>query len=107
MTRHIAVFGKMGLKYGHLIEDALDDIAGWQVDVWPCDDDLAARDAMLETCEAAIMGPDFILTPGYFAALMAAPNLKLVAQPWVGAQGPDGLQCGWSCRIHGRACDGK
>ena len=84
MTRHIAVFGKMGLKYGHLIEDALDDIAGWQVDVWPCDDDLAARDAMLETCEAAIMGPDFILTPGNFAALMAAPNLKLVAQPWVG-----------------------
>ncbi|GIR09750.1 MAG: hypothetical protein CM15mP21_0120 [Hyphomicrobiales bacterium] len=45
MTRHIAVFGKMGLKYGHLIEAALDDIAGWQVDVWPCDDDLAARDA--------------------------------------------------------------
>ncbi|MEC9139150.1 MAG: 2-hydroxyacid dehydrogenase, partial [Pseudomonadota bacterium] len=63
---------------------ALDDIAGWQVDVWPCDDDLAARDALLETCEAAIMGPDFILTPGNFAALMAAPNLKLVAQPWVG-----------------------
>ncbi|GIR09751.1 MAG: hypothetical protein CM15mP21_0130 [Hyphomicrobiales bacterium] len=30
------------------------------------------------------MGPDFILTPGNFAALMAAPNLKLVAQPWVG-----------------------
>lgn len=84
MTRHIAVFGKMGLKFGHLIEAALDDIAGWQVDVWPCDDDLAARDAMLETCEAAIMGPDYILTPGNFAALMAAPNLKLVAQPWVG-----------------------
>ncbi len=84
MTRHIAVFGKMGLNYGHLIEAALDDIAGWQVDVWPCDDNLAARDAMLETCEAAIMGPDFILIPGNFAALMAAPNLKLVAQPWVG-----------------------
>ncbi|MEC8095163.1 MAG: NAD(P)-dependent oxidoreductase, partial [Pseudomonadota bacterium] len=84
MTRHIAVFGKTGLKFGHLIEAALDDIAGWQVDVWPCDDDLAARDALLETCEAAIMGPDFILTPGNFAALMAAPNLKLVAQPWVG-----------------------
>ena len=30
------------------------------------------------------MGPDFILTPGNFGALMAAPNLKLVAQPWVG-----------------------
>lgn len=84
MTRHIAIFGNMGLKFGHLIEAALDDIAGWQVDVWPCDDNLAARDAMLETCEAAIMGPDFILTPGNFAALMAAPNLKLVAQPWVG-----------------------
>ena len=84
MTRHIAVFGKMGLKFGHLIEAAINDIAGWQVDIWPCDDDLAARDTMLETCEAAIMGPDFILTPGNFAALMAAPNLKLVAQPWVG-----------------------
>ena len=38
---------------------ALDDIAGWQDDGH--DDNLAARDAMLETCEAAIMG-GFILT---------------------------------------------
>ena len=84
MTRHIAVFGEMGLQYGHLIEAALADLNDWQVDVWPCDFDLAARDAMLETCEVAVIGPDFILTPGNFGALMAAPNLKLVAQPWVG-----------------------
>ena len=84
MTRHIAVFGEMGLKYGHLIEAALADLKDWQVDVWPCDNNLAERDAMLETCEVAVMGPDFILTPGNFGALMAAPNLKLVAQPWVG-----------------------
>ena len=84
MTRYIAVFGEMGLKYGHLIDAALTDLNDWQVDVWPCDCDLAARDAMLETCEVAVMAPDFILTPGNFGALMAAPNLKLVAQPWVG-----------------------
>ncbi|HCD17083.1 MAG: hypothetical protein CBC43_004320 [Rhizobiales bacterium TMED83] len=84
MTRHIAVFGEMGRKYAHLIETALEDLDSWQVDIWPCDDDLAARDAVLETCEAAVMSPDFILTPGNFGALMAAPKLKLVAQPWVG-----------------------
>ena len=76
MTRHIAVFGEMGLKYGHLIEAALADLKDWQVDVWPCDNNLAERDVMLETCEVAVMGPDFILTPGNFGALMAAPNLK-------------------------------
>ena len=30
------------------------------------------------------MSADFILTPGNFGALMAAPNLKILLQPWVG-----------------------
>ncbi|MGB0343380.1 MAG: 2-hydroxyacid dehydrogenase [Parvibaculales bacterium] len=84
MTRHIAVFGEMGAKYAAIIEQAFADRADWQVDIWPCDDDLAARDALLAHCEAAIMSPDFILTPGNFGALMAAPNLKILLQPWVG-----------------------
>ena len=79
MTLHIAAFGEMGLKYVHLIEAALNDMAGWQVDVWPCDNNLTIRDTLLETCEAAIMGPDFILTPGNFAALIG----HTVAKPFL------------------------
>ena len=82
--RHIAVFGEMGRKYAHLIEKAFDNQPEWQVDVWPCDDDLATRDAVISTCEAAVMSADFILTPGNFGALMTGPKLKLVLQPWVG-----------------------
>lgn len=84
MTRYIAVFGEMGAKYAPIIEQAFADSAEWQVDIWPCDDDLSARDALLARCEAAIMSPDFILTPGNFGALMAAPKLKILLQPWVG-----------------------
>ena len=82
MTRRIAVFGKMGARFAPIIGDALSP--DWAVDVWPCDDDLEARDAILATCEAAVMSADFILTPGNFAALMAAPKLKILLQPWVG-----------------------
>jgi len=82
MTRRIAVFGKMGAKFAPIIADALS--SDWEVDVWPCDEDLGARDAILQTCEAAVISADFILTPGNFGALMEAPNLKIMLQPWVG-----------------------
>ena len=85
MSRHIAVFGQMGARYASIIADAMsahDD--DWVVDIWPCDDDMAARDAIIEKCEAAVMSADFILTPGNFGALMGAPNLKILLQPWVG-----------------------
>ena len=85
MNKKVAVFGKMGVKFAPIIEknfaDKYDD---WQVTSWPCDDDTAARDAILADCEAAVMSADFILTPGNFGALMAAPNLKILLQPWVG-----------------------
>ena len=85
MSKKVAVFGKMGVKFVPIIEknfaDKYDD---WQVTSWPCDDDTAARDAILADCEAAVMSADFILTPGNFGALMAAPNLKILLQPWVG-----------------------
>lgn len=85
MSRHIAVFGQMGARYAPIIADAMaaqsDD---WVVDIWPCDDDIAARDAIIARCEAAVMSADFILTPGNFGALMSAPHLKILLQPWVG-----------------------
>lgn len=85
MTRKVAVFGQMGVNFAPLIEEHFaakyDD---WQVVTWPCDDDTDARDAVLAECEAAVMSADYILTPGNFAALMTAPKLKIIAQPWVG-----------------------
>ena len=83
MTRHIALFGEMGANYAPIIEQALASYADWQVDIWPCNEDMA-RDSVLAQCEAAIISPDYILTPGNFGALMAAPNLKILLQPWVG-----------------------
>lgn len=102
MTRHIAVFGKMGVKFAPIIADTFNAQSNaqsekWVVDVWPCNDDLEARDAILANCEAAVMSADFILTPGNFGALMAAPKLKILLQPWVGTDWldagflPDGL----------------
>lgn len=85
MSRHIAVFGQMGARYAAIIAETMaahND--AWVVDIWPCDDDLAARDAIIARCEAAVMSADFILTQGNFAALMAAPHLKILLQPWVG-----------------------
>ena len=85
MSRHIAVFGQMGAQYASIIADTmaqLDD--DWVVDIWPCNDDIEARDAIIARCEAAVMSADFILTPGNFGALMGAPNLKILLQPWVG-----------------------
>lgn len=85
MTKKVAVFGKMGVKFAPIIEENFaDKYEDWQVTSWPCDDDIAARDAVLAECEAAVMSADFILTPGNFGALMAAPNLKILLQPWVG-----------------------
>ncbi|MCH1568993.1 MAG: NAD(P)-dependent oxidoreductase [Parvibaculales bacterium] len=85
MTRKVAVFGQMGVNFAPIIDANFaakqDD---WQVVTWPCDDDIAARDAVLADCEAAVMSADFILTPGNFGALMAAPKLKILLQPWVG-----------------------
>lgn len=85
MSRHIAVFGQMGARYASIIADMMashDD--EWVVDIWPCNDDIAARDAIIARCEAAVMSADFILTPGNFGALMAAPHLRILLQPWVG-----------------------
>ena len=58
--RHIAVFGKMGSNSGISLRPLMTLPAGRSI---YGHDNLAARDTMLETCEAAIMGPDFILTP--------------------------------------------
>ena len=85
MSRTVAVFGEMGARHASVIETLLTAHDGeWQVEIWPCNDDIAARDAVIEKCEAAVMSADFILTPGNFGALMGAPNLKILLQPWVG-----------------------
>ena len=85
MSRHIAVFGQMGAHYASIIAESMNKLNDdWVVDIWPCNDDLAARDAIIARCEAAVMSADFILTPGNFGALMGAPNLKIILQPWVG-----------------------
>lgn len=85
MSRHIAVFGQMGARYASVIADVMSSHSDeWVVDIWPCDDDIAARDAIIARCEAAVMSADFILTQGNFGALMAAPHLKILLQPWVG-----------------------
>lgn len=85
MSRHIAVFGQMGARYASVIADVMSEYSDeWVVDIWPCDEDIAARDAIIARCEAAVMSADFILTQGNFGALMAAPNLKILLQPWVG-----------------------
>ena len=85
MTKKVAVFGEMGVNFAPIIEkNFAAKQKDWQVITWACDNDKAARDAVLADCEAAVMSADFILTPGNFAALMAAPNLKILLQPWVG-----------------------
>ena len=85
MSRHIAVFGQMGARYASVIADTMAAHGDeWVVDIWPCNDDIAARDEIIARCEAAVMSADFILAQGNFGALMAAPNLKILLQPWVG-----------------------
>ena len=85
MTKKVAVFGAMGVTFAPIIEEHFAaKQKDWQVTTWACDGDEAARDAVLAECEAAVMSADFILTPGNFGALMAAPNLKILLQPWVG-----------------------
>ena len=85
MTKKVAVFGEMGVNFAPIIEEYFAaKQKDWQVTTWACDGDEAARDAVLAECEAAVMSADFILTPGNFGALMAAPNLKILLQPWVG-----------------------
>ena len=74
MTKKVAVFGGMGVKFAPIIEEHFAaKQKDWQVTTWACDGDEAARDAVLAECEAAVMSADFILTPGNFGALMAAP----------------------------------
>jgi phosphoglycerate dehydrogenase-like enzyme len=84
MSKKLAVFGKMGAKFAPVLQQQFADKHGWDIGVWPCDDDVAMRDTLLADCEAAVMSADFILTPGNFGALMAAPKLKILLQPWVG-----------------------
>ena len=85
MTKKVAVFGEMGVNFAPIIEEHFAaKQKDWQVTTWACDGDEAARDAVLADCEAAVMSADFILTPGNFGALMAAPHLKILLQPWVG-----------------------
>ncbi len=85
MPRHIAVFGKMGQVYAPLLAEALATLDDeWQLHIWACTDDVAPRDAAIALCEVAIISPDFVLTAGNFGALMGAPHLKMMVQPWVG-----------------------
>ena len=110
MSRHIAVFGQMGARYASVIADAMATHSDeWVVDIWPCDDDMAARDAIIARCEAAVMSADFILAQGNFGALMGAPNLKILLQPLgrhglarprFPAQRIGDLQCRRPCRAN-------
>ena len=85
MIKKVAVFGEMGVNFAPIIEENFAAKRNdWEVTTWACNNDEAARDAVLADCEAAVMSADFILTPGNFGALMAAPNLKILLQPWVG-----------------------
>ena len=116
MTKKVAVFGAMGVNFAPIIEENfVAKQKDWQLTTWACDNDEAARDAVLAECEAAVMSADFILTPGNFGALMAAPNLKILLQPWVGtdwldegffAERADFLQCRRPCRAYGGICAG-
>ena len=104
--RHIAIFGIIGAQYADIIRSRFADKSDWQIDVWVCNDDVAARDKLLKNCEVAVISPDFLLTQGNFAALMAAPKLKIFIQPWVGTDWidpaflPKGLQV---CNAGGHA----
>lgn len=85
MTRCIAVFGQMGQKYASVIEQKMAEMDGeWQIEVWPCNGDLKARDDIISRCEAAVISADFLLTPGNFGALVTGQHLKILIQPWVG-----------------------
>lgn len=98
-ARTIAVFGQTGTQYAPLIAEHL---AAFDIEVhcWSgkgqttklASDDMVARDALIAQAEAAVISPDFLLTPGNFAALIRGKNLKLIAQPWVGVDWIDPMQ---------------
>lgn len=79
--RTLCVFGRVGQTYLPLIESRLPE---WRVVGWTNEDDLTRRDEEIARCEAAVLSPDFILTPGNLSALLQAPHLKIMIQPWVG-----------------------
>ncbi len=106
MTRHIAIFGKTGKKHADIVRQGFAGRDNWQIDTWPCNDDMAARDKIIAACEIAVISPDFLLTQGNFSALMSGSKLKLFIQPWVGTDWidpgflPKGLQV---CNASGHA----
>jgi phosphoglycerate dehydrogenase-like enzyme len=80
--RHIlGVFGQVGQSFLPQFRDAL---PAWEVVGWTNADPSDIRDKTLQSCTAAVMGPDFILGPGNLPALLAAPKLELLVQSWAG-----------------------
>lgn len=77
----LAVFGQVGQKFLPQFKEALPD---WDIIGWTNNDPTEVRDQTLQTCKAAVMGPDFILGPGNLPALLAAPKLELLVQSWAG-----------------------
>jgi len=92
--RIVAVFGSTGAQYIPLLSELLPD---WRVEGWTNAETAEARDALIARSEAAVISPDFVLTPGNFGALMLGQKLRIIVQPWVGTdwidpdQLPDGL----------------
>lgn len=84
--RCVAVFGIAGQSFLPQISDKLPD---WEVVGWTNDQHQEDRDAIIQRCEVAVISADFILTEGNFGALLTAPNLKLMLQPWVGTDWVD------------------
>jgi phosphoglycerate dehydrogenase-like enzyme len=77
----LGVFGQVGQKFLPQFRDALPN---WEVIGWTNADPAALRDQILQSCQAAVMGPDFILGPGNLPALLTAPKLELLVQSWAG-----------------------
>ncbi len=91
--RRVAVFGSTGAQYIPLLAERLPD---WQIEGWTNENSEQERDALIARCEAAVISPDFVLTPGNFGALMQGPHLRIMIQPWVGTDwiDPDQLPKG-------------
>lgn len=87
--KSVAVFGITGADFIPLIQNSLPD---WDVIGWTNADGEALRDEIISKAEAAVVSPDFVLTPGNFGALMLGQNLKLICQPWVGVDWIDPAQ---------------
>lgn len=87
--KSVAVFGTTGTDFIPLISEKLPD---WDVIGWTNADGEALRDNIISKVEAAVISPDFVLTPGNFGALLLGTQLKLICQPWVGVDWVDPKQ---------------